>query len=328
MRFVVVTGAGGFIGHHLVKRLCGMGRRVRGIDLRAPEFEPSPGQEFICADLRESRNALDALAGADEVYALAANMGGIGFIETHKAEIIRDNTLITLNTLEAARQNGARRVLFASSACVYPGSAQDTPGAPPLREDQAYPADPEDGYGWEKLSGERFCRHYREDFGLDTRIVRLHNIYGPLCIYEGGREKSLAALCRKISQARDGDEIEIWGDGLQTRSYCYVDDAVNGLLRIMESDWHDPINLGTDRSVSINELFDLIAAVAGRALKKRHNPLKPQGVRGRNCDTSLLNKVVGWTPTTFLEEGLASTYAWIAERVVNQDLNQSRKMCG
>src|SRR5258708_5179195 len=251
---VLVTGAGGFIGHYLTKYLVERGYWVRGVDIKEPEFEPTVAHEFGLLDLREWQNCLEATRGVDEVYALAANMGGIGFIETNKAVIVRDNTLINLHTIEAARQNMVKRLLYTSSACVYPGYLQNDTDVTPLKEEHAYPADAEDGYGWEKLYMERTCRHYSEDFGLETRTVRFHNIYGPLGTYDGGREKSPAAICRKVALARDGGAIEVWGDGNQTRSYCYIDDCIEGIVRLMRSDYREPLNLGTDEMISINGL--------------------------------------------------------------------------
>ncbi len=258
-------------------------------------------------------------------------MGGIGFIESHKAEIMRDSSLIDLHVLEAARVNGVQRLLYSSSACVYPGYLQQSADVTPLREEDAYPADPEDGYGWQKLFTERQCRHYFEDFGLETRVVRFHNIYGPLGTYDGGREKSPAAICRKVALASDGDAIEVWGDGQQTRSYCYVGDCVEGIHRLMRSDYRAPLNLGTDRLVTINELVDLVAAIAGKRIDKRHDLTKPQGVRGRNSDNARLRAVLGWEPATPLEVGLERTYHWIGGqlrsrgRVVEQPARPSRR---
>jgi nucleoside-diphosphate-sugar epimerase len=266
-------------------------------------------------DLRYWENCLQATREIDEVYGLAANMGGIGFIESNKAVIVRDNTLINMQAIEASRVNGVRRYLYTSSACIYPGYLQKQADVTPLKEEHAYPADAEDGYGWEKLYMERVCRHYREDFGLETRVVRFHNIFGPLGTYEGGREKSPAAICRKIALANDGETIEVWGDGEQTRSYCFVDDCVEGIYRLMKSDHSDPINLGQDRMLSINELVDLVAQIAGKRVHKRYDLTKPQGVRGRNSDNTLLRHVLGWEPAVSLESGLAITYEWIAEQL-------------
>jgi nucleoside-diphosphate-sugar epimerase len=317
---VLVAGAGGFIGHHLCAFLVARGDWVRGVDLKSPEYTPTRADEFIHLDLRDWQSCLTAVRGVDEVYQLAANMGGIGFIEENKAVIMRDNTLINTHMIEAARRCDVERYLYTSSACVYPSYLQQSPDVVPLREDQVYPADPEDGYGWEKLFAERMARHYREDFGLETRVVRFHNVYGPLGTYDGGREKSPAAVCRKVALAADGGEVEVWGDGRQTRSYCYVDDCVEGIHRLMRSDWSEPLNLGQDRMVTIDELVDIVAAIAGKRIRKRHDLRKPQGVRGRNSDNALLRRVLGWEPSVTLEQGLARTYAWIASRVAGVDV--------
>lgn len=312
---VLVTGAGGFIGHHLTSFLKDRGYWVRGVDVKEPEFERTRADEFVLLDLRRWDASLESTRDVHEVYNLAANMGGIGFIEHNKAVIMHDNVLINTHMLEAARVNGVHRYLYTSSACIYPGYRQTSAAVTPLREEDAYPADPEDGYGWEKLFSERQCRHYWEDYGLDTRVVRFHNIFGPLGTYEGGREKSPAAICRKIALAGDGDEIEVWGDGLQTRSYCYIDDCVTGIYRLMRSDHREPINLGQDRLISINELVDIVATVAGKHIRRRHNLSAPQGVRGRNSDNTRLREVLAWEPQVSLEEGLRRTYAWIQSRV-------------
>ena len=308
---VLVTGAGGFIGHRLTKYLVARGYWVRGVDVKEPEYEPTAAHEFELLDLRRWDNCLQATRGVDEVYALAAEMGGIGFIETHKAQIVRDSTMINIHSIEAARLSGVKRFLFTSSACVYAGYLQKRADVTPLKEEDAYPADAEDGYGWEKLYTERTCRHYREDFGLETRVVRFHNIFGPLGTYDGGREKSPAAICRKIALAQDGDTIEVWGDGEQTRSYCYIDDCVEGIYRLMRSSHPDPINLGQDRMVTINQLVDIVAKIAGKRIYRSHDLTKPVGVRGRNSDNTRLRAVLGWEPSISLEEGLAGTYAWI-----------------
>jgi nucleoside-diphosphate-sugar epimerase len=312
---VLVTGAGGFIGHHLVKYLVERDYWVRGVDLKRPEFEPTHAHEFELLDLRRWPECQQAVRGIDEVYNLAANMGGIGFIESNKAQIMHDNVLINIHMLEAARAADILRYLYTSSACVYPSYRQDSPDVTPLREEHAYPADPEDGYGWEKLFSERQCRHYREEHGLETRIVRFHNIFGPLGTYDGGREKSPAAFCRKVALTADNDEIEIWGDGKQTRSYCYIDDCVEGIHRLMRSDHVEPLNLGQDRMVSIDELLDMVAEIAGKSFKKRYDLSKPQGVRGRNSDNTRLRKVLGWVPQVGLERGLEITYRWICEQL-------------
>ncbi|MGA9529287.1 MAG: NAD-dependent epimerase/dehydratase family protein [Terriglobales bacterium] len=324
---ILVTGAGGFIGHHLVKRLRAEGYWVRGVDLKYPEYESSAASEFELLDLRKYDNCLLAARGQiDAVYNLAADMGGIGFITAYHAEIARNNILINAHMLEASRLQGVQKFLFSSSACVYPQNKQSAPDAPSLREQDALPADPEPGYGWEKLYTEMLCRYFREDYGLETRTVRFHNVYGPLGTYEGGREKAPAAVCRKVVLAGDGDTIEVWGDGEQTRSFMYVDDCVEGLERLMASNYPEPLNLGNDRLVTINGLVDLVAAVAGKRILKKHDPAKPQGVRGRNSDNSLIRRVLGWEPEISLEEGLAVTYSWIEQVLDKTGRLQNKKM--
>ena len=311
----LVTGAGGFIGHHLVKYLAEKGYWVRGVDIKEPEFEPSTAQEFILKDLRQHENCLEVTDGVSEVYNLAADMGGIGYITASHAEITRNNVLINSHMLEASRTNKVSRYFYSSSACVYPAYKQDESDVPALKESDAYPAEPEEGYGLEKLFTEKLCQYYREDFGLETRIARFHNAYGPQGTYEGGKEKAPAALSRKIALANDVDEIEVWGDGNQTRSFMYIDDCTEGIYRIMQSDYHEPLNLGSDRLVTVDELIDIIARIAGKTIKKKHDLSKPQGVRGRNSDNTLIRKVLGWEPSITLEEGLVHTYKWIHEMV-------------
>jgi GDP-D-mannose 3',5'-epimerase len=319
-RHVLVTGAGGFIGHHLVTYLKRQGHRVRGVDLKFPEYGKSDADEFAVLDLRRWPDCLEATRGVDDVYALAADMGGMGFISRHHAEILHNNVLISTHTIEAARHNGATRYLYTSSACVYPEYRQNETAVVPLREEDAYPAAPQDAYGWEKLISERLCLHYRDEYQFDTHVVRFHNIFGPLGTWDGGREKAPAALCRKIAIAKltGRRDIDIWGDGEQTRSFCYIDDCVEGLVRLMESGHGEPLNLGQDRMISINELADLIATCAGIEIRRRHVP-GPQGVRGRNSDNTRLRAVLGWEPQISLEEGLARTYAWIEEQVRQSD---------
>lgn len=308
---ILVTGAGGFIGHHLVRRLTGEGHWVRGVDIKVPDFEPSPAHEFLVLDLRRWENCVNASQDIDQVYNLAADMGGIGYITANHADLSRNNILINTHMLEASRINGVQHFLFSSSACIYPQYKQKEPDVTPLKESDAVPADPEPGYGWEKLFAEELCRYYKKDYGMETRIVRFHNVYGPLGTYEGGKEKAPAAISRKVALAEDGGEIEVWGDGQQTRSFMYVDDCVEGLLRLMASDYAEPLNLGTDRLVTIDELIDLVSEIAGKKLRKQHDLSKPQGVRGRNSDNTLLNQVLGWEPSIDLEEGLKTTYKWV-----------------
>jgi len=308
---LLVTGAGGFIGHHLVKRLKDEGYWVRGVDIKEPEYEATAADEFELLDLRFWHNALQATRGIDQVFNLAADMGGIGYITSSLADIARNNILINAHMLDGARINGVRRFLFSSSACVYAGYKQNDPDVVPLREEDAHPADPEAGYGWEKLFTEQLCQYYFHDFRMETRVVRFHNVYGPLGTYEGGKEKAPAAISRKVALTADGEDIEIWGDGKQTRSFMYIDDCVEGLLRLMASSYREPLNLGTDELISVDDLVNLICGIAGKSLVKRHDLTKPQGVRGRNSDNSRLRSVLGWEPQTRLSDGLKITYLWI-----------------
>jgi nucleoside-diphosphate-sugar epimerase len=316
---VLVTGAGGFIGHHLVTFLKEKGYWVRGVDIKYPEFSEVDTDEFEVLDLRRWDNCLQATRGIDEIYGLAADMGGMGFISSHHSEILHNNSLINTHTLEAARINGVKRYFYTSSACVYPEYKQTDANVVPLKEEDAYPAMPQDAYGWEKLVMERLCTHYREDYGIQTRIVRFHNIFGVEGTWDGGREKAPAALSRKIAVAKltGKHEIEMWGDGEQTRSFCYIDDCLEGIYRLMRSDYAFPLNLGSDRMVTINELAHIIAKIAGIKITIEHIP-GPQGVRGRNSDNTRLREVLKWEPQLTLEEGLQRTYSWIEKQVAQR----------
>ncbi|MFB6273387.1 MAG: NAD-dependent epimerase/dehydratase family protein [Salinibacter sp.] len=311
----LVTGAGGFIGNHLVKFLANKGYSVRGVDIKTPEYEETAAHEFELLDLRRWDNCLVATRDIAEVYNLAADMGGIGYITADHANVARNNVLINAHMLEASRLNGADRFFYSSSACIYPMYKQTDADVTALKEEDAYPAEPEEGYGWEKLYTEKLCQYYQEDFDFETRVARFHNIYGPLGAYDGGREKAPAALCRKVALTRDGDTIEVWGDGKQTRSFMHVADCVEGIYRLMQSDHPEPLNLGNDRMVTINELIDIIADAADKTIHKRHDTSKPQGVRGRNSDNTRLREVLHWEPQVSLEEGIAETYRWIEDEL-------------
>jgi len=313
---VLITGAGGFIGNHLVTYLREKGFWVRGVDIKRPEFGETLADEFEILDLRRWDNCLEATRDIDEVYALAADMGGMGFISNHHAQILYNNSLINLHTLEAAKTNNVKHYLYTSSACIYPEHLQEVTDVKPLKESDAYPAQPQDAYGWEKLISEILCMHYRNDYGIETRTVRFHNIFGEKGTWEGGREKAPAAMCRKIAEAKlsGKTDIEIWGDGEQTRSFCYIDDCVEGIYRLMRSDFSEPLNLGQDRMVTINELADIVAKIADVKITKKHID-GPQGVRGRNSDNTKLREVLGWEPEISLEDGLTATYKWIESQV-------------
>ncbi len=316
---IVVAGGGGFIGSHLVRSLLAAGAG----DVRAVDYAPlevwhqvSDEAENVVLDLRRTEACHQALAGATTVYNLAADMGGMGFIEANKARCML-SVLINTHLLQSALEHEVRRYFFASSACVYAADKQLTPDIEPLSESDAYPAEPEDGYGWEKLFSERMCRHFTEDFGLTTRIARFHNVYGPHGTWTGGREKAPAAICRKVAEAQlsGRHEIEIWGDGEQTRSFMYIADCLEGSRRIIESEIAVPINLGSSEMVTINELVDIVEEIAGVTLNRRYDLYAPKGVRGRNSDNSMILDRLGWEPAISLREGLEQTYAWIYDQV-------------
>ncbi len=320
MTSVLVTGAGGFIGGHLVAALRERGDvdSIRGVD-RVPLEQWHQRFDDVdsrCADLQLLDACQSSVEGIDTIYNLAADMGGMGFIENNKA-LCMLSVLISTHVLEAARHAGVQRVFYSSSACVYAADKQETPEVEALRESDAYPAMPEDGYGWEKLFSERMCRHFSEDFGLETRVARYHNVYGPLGTYDGGREKAPAAVCRKVSAAvlSGKHEIEIWGDGQQTRSFTYIDDCVEGTLMLTASDVREPLNIGSEQLVTINELVDIVEAIAGVKLERNYNLSAPQGVRGRNSDNTLITKKLGWAPAITLEYGMERTYEWIHEQM-------------
>ena len=318
---VLVTGGGGFIGGHLIAKLLEEGCQVRSVDIKPAGdwFQMHDGVENIVADLK-SRAACDAACeGVSEIYNLAANMGGMGFIESNKA-LCMLSVLINTHMLLAALDAGADRYFYSSSACAYRGDKQADEDAIPLKEEDAYPAMPEDGYGWEKLFSERMCRHFREDFGLCTRVARFHNVYGPYGTWEGGREKAPAAICRKVIHAKETGEkeIEIWGDGKQTRSFMYVDDCVEGIRRIMDSQLLEPINLGSAELISINGLVEMVEDIAGVQFEHVHNLSAPKGVNGRNSDNTLIQKVLGWVPSVPLRDGMEKTYAWILGEIMKK----------
>src|SRR5205809_5462087 len=317
---MVVCGGGGFIGGHLVADLLKQGAEVRVVDVQPFEewFQMFPEAENLELDLRDKESCARAVAGVDLVYNLAADMGGMGFIENNKA-LCMLSVLINTHLLMAAKDAGASRFFYASSACVYAADKQTDPDVTALKEDDAYPAMPEDGYGWEKLFSERMCRHFREDFGVATRIARFHNVYGPHGTYKGGREKAPAAICRKVIEAKlaGKHEIEIWGDGKQTRSFMYIDDCLKGIQAILNSDILEPINLGSNELVTINGLVDIVEEIAGVKLKRRYNLKAPKGVNGRNSDNTLIRKYLGWEPGIRLRDGMEKTYRWIYDQITS-----------
>jgi len=317
MKKAIVCGAGGFIGSHMVKRLKKEGVWVRGVDLKYPEFAETQADDFQRGDLRNPGFCCKAFDQPfDEVYQLAADMGGAGFvfIGDNDAAIMHNSALINLNVLECCKERGARRIFYSSSACVYPEHNQTDPDHPTTAEDSVYPAMPDSDYGWEKLFSERLYLSYQRNYGLNVRIGRYHNVFGPEGSYCDGREKAPAALCRKVARASNGGEIEIWGDGIQTRSFLYIDECIEGTLRFMRSEWTGPVNIGSDEMVSINQLADMIMEIAGKTLNKNHVP-GPQGVRGRKSDNRLIKEKLDWAPSRPLKEGLQKTYAWIERQV-------------
>jgi nucleoside-diphosphate-sugar epimerase len=322
-KLVVVTGAGGFIGGHLVSQFRARGyKAMRAVDIKKPEdwYQRFPDVENLSLDLNHRENCEIAARGAHSIYNLAANMGGMGFIENHKA-LCMLSVLINTHMLQAAVKHGVPRYFYSSSACVYNGDKQKTFEAPSLKEEDAYPAMPEDGYGWEKLFSERMCRHFREDFGLRTRMARFHNVYGPWGTWYGGREKAPAAICRKVIEAKlkNKHEIEIWGSGEQTRSFMYIDDCLKGIGMIMESDILEAINLGSSEAVTVNRLVDLIEEIAGIKLKRNYDLSAPKGVNGRNSDNARIQQLLRWEPNTSLRDGLETTYRWIYDQYLARE---------
>ncbi len=313
---ILVCGAGGFIGGHLVKRLKDEGYSVRGVDLKRNEFSTSPADEFVVGDLREPEVVREVLDGIDEVYQLAADMGGAGYIFTgeHDASVMHNSATINLNVLELGRQAGIRKYFYSSSACIYPAYNQTDPDNPKCSEDSAYPADPDSEYGWEKLFSERLYAAYARNYGVEVHVARFHNVFGPEGAWCDGREKSPAAICRKVAQAPDGGEIEIWGDGKQTRSFLYIDECLEGVRRFMDSDFAGPVNIGSEEMVTINQLAEMAMEIAGKKLRIRHID-GPLGVRGRKSDNRLICQQLSWTPSQPLRDGLEKTYQWIAMQV-------------
>lgn len=317
MKTALVCGAGGFIGSHLVKRLKSEGYWVRGVDLKYPEYDKTYADDFLMGDLREQevcRRAVDQ--SFDEVYQLAADMGGAGFVFTgaHDADIMHNSALINLNMIEACYKRNVKKVFYSSSACMYPEHNQLDPDNPNCEESSAYPANPDSEYGWEKLFSERLYLAFNKQYGIEVRVARFHNIFGIEGTWGGGREKAPAALCRKVAEAKDGGEIEIWGDGLQTRSFLYVDECVEGVRRLMNSDFMGPVNIGSDEMVTINQLAEMAMKAANKKLTLKHIP-GPIGVRGRNSDNNLIKKKLNWAPSESLYEGIEKTYKWISHQV-------------
>ena len=316
MKKILVNGAGGFIGGHMVKRLKAEGHWVRAVDLKLHEYATPPADEFILGDLRDQDLAARVVDGMEEVYQFAADMGGAGYIFTgeHDADVMHNSATINLNTLHFGVKAGVRKFFYSSSACMYPERNQTDPLNPNCSEDSAYPAAPDSEYGWEKLFSERLYMAYRRNYGVEVRIARFHNIFGEEGTWAGGKEKAPAALCRKVAETEDGGAIEIWGDGLQTRSFLYIDECIEGVRRLVESNFTGPVNIGSEEMVTINQLAETIMRIAGKNLTVKHIP-GPLGVRGRNSDNRLIGEQLGWKPSRPLREGLEKTYRWIAEQV-------------
>lgn len=318
MKKVLVCGAGGFIGGHLVKKLKRQGHWVRGVDLKLHEFSPSMADEFIVGDLTDQalvRNVLDI--PFDEIYQLAADMGGAGYLFTgeNDANVMHNSALVNLNIIHQASLVGAKKIFYSSSACIYPSYNQEDPQNPKCSEDSAYPAMPDSDYGWEKLFSERLFQAFNRNYGMDVRIARFHNIFGPEGTYTGGKEKSPAAICRKVAEAQDGDGIEVWGDGLQTRSYLYIDECLEGMERLMESDFIGPVNIGSEEMVTLNQLAEMVIGIANKQLYINNIEVAHTGVRGRNSDNKLIKEKLGWAPSASLQAGMSKTYQWINAQV-------------
>lgn len=321
MKKALVCGAGGFIGGHLVQRLKNEGYWVRGVDIKEHEYTKLPCDDFVIGDLRDI-NVCNAVIeeGLDEIYQLAADMGGAGYIFTgeHDAAVMHNSATINLNVADIASKKKVGKLFYSSSACIYPSHNQEDPDNPNCEESSAYPANPDSEYGWEKLFSERMYLAYMRNTGLDVRIARFHNIFGPFGAWNNGKEKAPAAICRKVAMAKNGGTIEVWGDGEQTRSFLYVDECLEGVRRLMESDFTGPVNIGSEEIISINDFVDMVTDIAGKNLKKEHNRSKPQGVRGRNSDNKLIGEKLGWKPTQPLREGVEKTYQWIEKLANNQ----------
>lgn len=316
---ILITGAGGFIGSHMAKRLYEEGHFVRAVDIKWDGYFEEPYySEKLTLDLRKYEDCLEATKDIDYVYQFAADMGGIGYITTVGADIMHNSALINIHMLQASIENKVKRFFFSSSACVYPEYKQLDPGVPALKEKDAHPAQPDQFYGWEKLFTEKLCEAYVRDYGLEIRVARYHNIFGPYGTWEGGKEKAPAAFCRKVAEASNPGIIEIWGDGKQSRSFCYIDDCLEGTIRLMQSDFRAPLNIGSDRMITIDELADMVISISGKKITKTYNTSKPQGVRGRNSDNTLLKRVLNWEPQVSLEEGIRQTYPWIVQQIENR----------